>query len=177
MSRNIPKEVFDMSHSNQSRYSIWLNLTIAASIVFLFCVLLGDIFGLPFCEYTWGDHLISYGYVSAIPFLASEKARFYVFLACFYLSTALTYPIIFAVIGLVRNIKKDKIFDKANTRLMTMIALCCFLICVVCTIGAIACYMLCVIAMIGLFVGLIVQCVQMVMDRAIDMRNELDLTV
>ena len=48
---------------------------------------------------------------------------------------------------------------------------------VVCIIGACASYALFLISLIGLFVGLIVQCVRLVMDKAIDMRSELDLTV
>ena len=81
------------------------------------------------------------------------------------------------VVNLLINLKKNIIFDKVNTRYMTAISVCCFLICLVCIIGACASYALFLISLIGLFVGLIVQCVRLVMDKAIDMRTELDLTV
>ena len=66
---------------------------------------------------------------------------------------------------------------KKNTHYLSMICICCVLICVICIIGACASYALFLISLIGLFVGLIVQCVRLVMDKAIDMRTELDLTV
>ena len=81
------------------------------------------------------------------------------------------------MVALLRNLKKEKIFDKANTRLMSLVSVCCFLICLVCFIGSIACYALSLVSLIGLFIALIVQCVRLVMDKAIDMRDELDLTV
>ena len=166
-----------MSASNKTSYSLWLNCTLAACAAFFLCVLAGDIFGYSFCDYCWQDHFFKTGYLSQFSFLDSERVRFHVFLTCFYLSTGLTYPIIFGVVALVRNLKKDKIFDKANTRLMSVVSICCFLICLVCFVGACACYALAAISLIGLFVGLIVQCVRLVMDKAIDMRTELDLTV
>ncbi|MBR3056738.1 MAG: DUF2975 domain-containing protein [Clostridiales bacterium] len=166
-----------MNNTQSSKYTIWLNLTLVACVVFFLCCLMGDIFAYPFCEHWWDAYLFNTAFAKIIPALEKSATRFNVFLTCFYLSTALTYPIIFCVVGLIRNIKKDKIFERANTRLMSIISLCCFLICVICTIGAIACYALAVIALVGLFVGLIVQCVRLVMDRAIDMRDELDLTV
>lgn len=166
-----------MKTSGKTGYGIWLNLTIAACAVFFFSCLMGDIFGYSVCDFYWKGTLSNEGYVSCLSFLSDEKVRFYVFLTCFYLSTALTYPIIYCVLNLIMNIKKEKIFDKANTRLMTIITACCFLICLICLIGAAATYFLFVISLVGLFVGLVVQCVRLVMDKAIDMRNELDLTV
>ena len=165
------------SDSNKTSYSFWLNMTLLACAAFFICVLAGDIFGYSFCDYCWQDHFFKTGYFSSLTFLSSESVRFHVFLTCFYLSTALTYPILFGVVSLLKNLKKEKIFDKANTRLMSLVSICCFLICVVCFVGTCACYALAVISLIGLFVGLIVQCVRLVMDKAIDMRTELDLTV
>ena len=98
-------------------------------------------------------------------------------MTCFYLSTGITYLIIFGVVNLLRNIKKGVIFDKKNTFYMSLVSICCFLICLICIIGSFASYALFFISLIGLFVGLIVQCVRLVMDKAIDMRSELDLTV
>lgn len=166
-----------MSTSTKPRYSLWLNLTLAASAVFFFCCLMGDIFGYSFCQFCWGGNLFSTGYVEALTFLSEGETRFKVFLTCFYLCTILTYPIIFCVVCLIRNLKKDKVFDKINTRYMSVISLCCFVISIICVIGTLACYALIIVTLIGLFVGLIVQCVRLVMDKAIDMRDELDLTV
>ena len=151
-----------MKSSNKTGYGIWLNLTLAACAVFFFSCLMGDIFGYSVCDFYWKGTLSNEGYVSCLSFLSDEKVRFYVFLTCFYLSTLLTSQIIYCVVNLI---------------LMTVITACCFLICLICLIGAAATYFLFVISLVGLFVGLVVQCVRLVMDKAIDMRNELDLTV
>ena len=177
MPRYIPKEDTKMNSSKNTRYTSWLNLTLAVSVATFICCLVGDIFGYSFCKFCFMNNFFTGSYLRTFSFLSDRNTRFYIFLTCFYLCTALVYPIIFCVIGLIRNIKKDKIFEKANTRLMSGIALCCFAICVICTLGAIASHVLAVVALIGLFVGLIVQCVRLVMDRAIDMRDELALTV
>ena len=166
-----------MSASNKPSYTLWLNTTLLACAAFFICVLSGDIFGYSFCDYCWQDHFFKTGYLSSLSFLSDDQFRFRVFLTCFYISTALTYPILYGVLALLRNLKKEKVFDKANTRLMALVSICCFLICLVCFIGSIACYALSAISLIGLFIGLIVQCVRLVMDKAIDMRDELDLTV
>ena len=166
-----------MNSSSKQSYSIWLNLTLAASAVFFFCCLLGDIFGYSFCKYCWNGGLFNKDYLSCLSFLENEDVRFIVFMTCFYLSTGITYIIIYGVVNLLLNLKKGIVFEKVNTRYMSMISICCFLICVICIIGACASYALFLISLIGLFVGLIVQCVRLVMDKAIDMRAELDLTV
>ena len=166
-----------MENKTKPSYDMWINTTLAACVVFFICCLLGDIFGYSFCRFCWHGALFGDGYLTAIPFLDDRNNRFICFLTCFYLSTGLTYPILYFVSKLLLNLKKDVVFDKKNTRLMTGISACCFLICLVCILGACASASLCVIALVGLFVGLIVQCVRLVMDKAIDMRDELDLTV
>ncbi len=167
----------DNKTSSKPSYAVWLNLTLAACGVFFFCCLLGDILGYSFCKYCWNGGLFNESYLPFLSFLESDNVRFVVFLTCFYLSTGISYIIIYSVINLLINLKKNIIFDKVNTRYMTAISVCCFLICLVCIIGACASYALFLISLIGLFVGLIVQCVRLVMDKAIDMRTELDLTV
>ncbi|MBR3033139.1 MAG: DUF2975 domain-containing protein [Clostridiales bacterium] len=166
-----------MNTSSKPSYSVWLNLTLAASGVFFICCLLGDIFGYSFCKYCWDSGLFKNDYLRCLSFLKDEHIRFVVFMTCFYLSTGITYLIIFGVVNLLRNIKKGVIFDKKNTFYMSLVSICCFLICLICIIGSFASYALFFISLIGLFVGLIVQCVRLVMDKAIDMRSELDLTV
>ena len=166
-----------MNSSNKVSYSLWLNLTLVACAVFFICCLMGDIFGYSFCSYCWNSGLFSEGYLPFLSFLEDDHVRFVVFMTCFYLSTGLAYFIIFSVVKLLLNLKHGIIFDKANTRYMSVVSICCFLICLICIIGACASYALFLISLIGLFVGLIVQCVRLVMDKAIDMRTELDLTV
>jgi len=166
-----------MNQSTKPSNNLWFNLTLATCGVLFICCLMGDIFGYAFCDLCWTAGRLSEPYMHALTFLQDSHVRFLVFLTCFYLCTLLAYPILFCVVGLLRNLKKDKVFDKANTRFMSIISLCCFLITLICFIAAFACYTLILVSLVGLFVGLIVQCVRLVMDKAIDMRSELDLTV
>ena len=166
-----------MNKSNRPSYSIWLNLTLITCAVFFIVCLIGDIFGYSFCRFCWYGDFFTESYIGAASFLGTPDVRFYVFLTCFYLSTLLTYPILFCVVNIILNLKKDHVFEKINTRYMSIISICCFLICLICIVGSFATFSLVAVSMIGLFVGLIVQCVRLVMDKAIDMRDELDLTV
>lgn len=166
-----------MNQSTKSSNNLWFNLTLATCGVLFVCCLMGDIFGYAFCDLCWNAGRLSEPYMHALTFLQDSHVRFLVFLTCFYLCTLLAYPILFCVVNLLRNLKKEKVFDKSNTRFLSIISICCFLITLVCFIGAFACYTLILVSLVGLFVGLIVQCVRLVMDKAIDMRSELDLTV
>ncbi|MBO4474185.1 MAG: DUF2975 domain-containing protein [Clostridiales bacterium] len=163
--------------SGKTEFSFWLILTLFACGFFFLVVLLGDIFGYSVCDYYWQDSLFSEGVFTSYGFLTEDRVRFMVFLTIYYLSTLLTYPILFCLVNLLLNLRRGIVFDKANTRYLSIVSVCCFLIAIICAIGTCASRPVCFIALIGMFVGLIVQCVRLVMDKAIDMRQELDLTV
>ena len=151
-----------------------LNATlITAAIIFVGCVA-GDIFGLAICRYAWSDNLFGGRFLMDI---VSEDHGFTYFVAIYYLCTFLTYGILFSVTRLLLNLKKGIVFDKENTRMMKYISAGCFTIFAICTLGMLVTLPLALVAIVGLFVGLIVQCVRVVMDKAIDMRSELDLTI
>ena len=163
--------------TGKTEYSLWLNLTLFACGLFFLVVLLGDIFGYSVCDYYWQDSLFAEGVLTSLGFLAKDRVRFMVFLTIYYLCTVLTYPIIFCLVNLLLNLRKGIVFDKVNTRYLSVVSVCCFLIAIICAIGTCASRPICFIALLGMFVGLIVECVRLVMDKAIDMRTELDLTV
>lgn len=163
--------------TKKNNSSLWLNLTLAACAVFALILVVADIFGYSFCDFCWADQFFGGSYLASLSFLEDSQTRFHVFITCFYLCTALAYPIIYCVARLLLNLKKGIVFDKKNTKLMTVISLICILIALICVLGTFASASLVIISMVALFVGLIVQCVRLVMDKAIDMRNELDLTV
>ena len=146
-----------------------VNMTLVSAAIIFLCCLAGDIFGLYICRYVWwGDASFR---------LFNEEVSFAVFVAIFYLCTVITYGILFSVMRLLLNIRKNIVFDKDNTRMMKFISLGCFSICGICLFGMTVSLSLGLIALIGLFVGLIVRCVRIVMDEAINMRSELDLTI
>jgi len=166
-----------MDRSKKSDATLWLNLTIFACGLFFIVVLLGDIFGYSICNFYWQDSVFAEGSLTSLGILTDSHVRFMVFLTVYYLSTALTYPILFSLVSLLLNLKKGIVFDKVNTRYMSVVSICCFLIAIICAIGTCASRLLCFICLLGMFVGLIVECVRLVMFKAIEMRTELDLTV
>ena len=151
-----------------------INFTLAVAAIIFICCVVSDLFGLAICRYVWSDTIVDY--YAPLSRNGSDLS-FDIFVAIFYLCTFLTYGILFSVVRLLLNIKKGIVFDKANTRMMKYISAGCFAICIICLAGMIVDPALVVVAIVGAFVGLIVQCVRIVMDKAIDMQNELDLTI
>ena len=151
-----------------------INITLAVAAIIFVCCVVADIFGLTICRFVWSENLFYIGDGSSRDY---EGMRFTIFVALFYLCTFLTYGILFSVTRLLLNIKKGIVFDKVNTRMMKYISAGCFAICFLCLGGMLIDVSLVIVAIVGAFVGLIVQCVRIVMDKAIDMQNELDLTI
>ena len=147
-----------------------INITLAVAAIIFVCCVFADILGVHICHYLWYENFF-YGIREAY------GTAFVVFVVIYYLCTFFTYGILFCVVRLLLNIKKGVVFDKVNTKMMKYISAGCFAICFICLAGMIVDRSLVVIAIVGAFVGLIVQCVRIVMDKAIDMKNELDLTI
>lgn len=149
-----------------------IDLTKLATIVMIIVCAAADIFGYYICQFVWSEivtweHRLITNYSVAFPML----------IALFYVCTIFAYVILFSVLKLLNNMKKNKVFIKDNTSLMKNMAISCFAIFALCVAGMAIWPSILFIGVVGLFMGLIVQCVRVVMDKAIDMRDELDLTV
>ncbi|MCQ2535004.1 MAG: DUF2975 domain-containing protein [Clostridia bacterium] len=151
-----------------------IQLTKVASWVMILVCVVADIFGYYICRYGW-DVMVCDEMQKGI--LAEQSFAFPMFIALYYIGTFFAYMILFNVIRLLKNLEKDKVFVKDNTSLMKNMTIACSAIFGICFVGMLIWPSLLFIGVIGLFMGLIVQCVRVVMDKAIDMRDELDLTV
>lgn len=163
-----------MSAKNSDKKMEVIALTKIATIVMIVVCVIADIFGFYICKYLWGQIVV--GFDSFRP-ITNEAIAFPLLMVVYYLGTVFAYVILINMIKLLNNLKIDKVFIKDNTKLMKNMSLACIAIFVICFIGMLAWPSILFIGVIGLFMGLVVQSVTVVMDKAIDMRDELDFTV
>lgn len=149
-----------------------INLTKLATIVMLIVCVTADIFGYYICQFAWSE-IVTWEY----RLISNYSVAFPLLMVLFYICTIFAYVILFSVLKLLNNMKKNEVFIKENTKLMKYMANGCFAIFLGCVVGITVWPSILFIGVVGLFMGLIVQCVRVVMDKAIDMRDELDLTV
>ena len=137
-----------------------------ATILFILIVAVADIFGWVISKYIY-------------TFWTDQKGDGALILLAvvFYLGTVGAYGILFNVYKLLSNMDKDIVFDKVNTKLMFNIVAALICIAVVCIPGSYAWLGSSCLSILALFMALIVMCVKVVFDKAIDMKNDLDLTI
>lgn len=87
------------------------------------------------------------------------------------------FAALISIFKLLSNMEKDEVFDKKNTKLMAVMAwsLVAAGICAAAS-GFVWSGAFC-LTIIALFMALVVLTVKVVFDKAIDMKNELDLTI
>ncbi len=137
-----------------------------ATVLFIAIVVVADIFGVPIAKY------VSYTYAER-----SDDFALAVIGAVWYLGTVGAYAILISVYKLLSNMSKDVVFDRANTGLMNVIAIALIGIGAVCAVGGIAWIGSCFLTIMALFMALIVLCVKVVFEKAIVMKEEMDLTI
>ena len=143
-----------------------IRLSKLAAIVFIALIVMADIAGWPIAKY------VTYCWIGKfdIPSLVLTTI-------VFYMATVCGYIVIFSVYKLLSNMEKDIVFDLKNTRLMGYI-----------TMGLISCGFACAcetftwpgaifISIVAWFMALIVLCVKTAFDKAIQMKDEMDLTI
>ena len=79
--------------------------------------------------------------------------------------------------ALLRNLLKDKVFLKENVRRIRIIQWCCFAVSLICLPAALFYYPLIFLVVIMGFLSLVVAVVCRVMDEAVAIREENDLTI
>ncbi len=139
-----------------------------ATMLFIAMVLVGDIFGFAITRYIcwfWAE----------VPM--EDVARLAGLSIVYYLGTVGAYAILFSLLKLLFNMGKDIVFDRSNTKLMNIIAYTFVAIAVDCTVGGFIWSGSFILAILALFLALVVQSVRVVFDKAITMKEELDLTI
>ncbi len=137
-----------------------------ATVLFVLMVVVADVFGVPIAKY------ITYTYAEK-----SDDLSKLVITVVWYLGTVGAYAILICVFKLLSNMSKDIVFDRCNTKLMNIIAAALIGIGVVCACGGIVWFGSSFLTIIALFMALIVMCVKVVFAKAIEMKEEMDLTI
>ena len=137
-----------------------------ATVLFIAMVIVADVFGVPIAQYVsycWADRFDT----TAVATMA----------VVWYLGTVCGYVILGSVFKLLSNMSKDMVFDRANTKIMNIITITLIAIGIICAVGGIIWFGCLFLTIIALFMALIVLSVKVVFDKAITMKEEMDLTI
>ncbi|MBQ8741546.1 MAG: DUF2975 domain-containing protein [Clostridia bacterium] len=99
------------------------------------------------------------------------------FVACFYPCAAFAYATLYSLIKLLFNIKKDEIFINSNVKYLRRISWCCFAVAVITLIGGVFYLPFLFVAVAAAFVGLMLRIVKNVMQNAVAISEENELTI
>ena len=137
-----------------------------ATVLFMGMAVVADIFGWVITKYIalcWAD--------------VTEIGKIIALAVVFYLGTVGGYVVLVSLFILLTNMSKDKVFDRANTKLMAIITGALVAIAIDCIVGGFIWTGAWILAVVALFMGLIVLSVKVVFDKAITMKEEMDLTI
>jgi hypothetical protein len=137
-----------------------------ATVIFLLMVVVADVCGV------WISQYVSYCWAAKF-----DTVSVSIIATIWYLGTVGGYAILGSVYKLLNNMSKDIVFDRANTTLMNYITIALIGIGVVCVVGGFVWFGCWFLTIISLFMALVVSCVKVVFDKAITMKEEMDLTI
>ena len=150
----------DISSGNIIRY------TKIATVIALVLVVIGDVFGYIITNYiarVWADRSDTFAIVTLS--------------IAYYLGTIGAIIVFINLYRLLNNMGKDIVFDVRNTKLMTIIGVTCAFMGIDCIAGTLAWFGTIYMGVICFFMMLVVFCVKAVFEKAIEMKEELDLTI
>ena len=100
-----------------------------------------------------------------------------VFSAAFYPSAVFAAVILYSLIKLLFNIRAQKIFIDENVKYLRVVSICCFVISAITLVAAFFYMPFGFVALAGGFVGLLLRVLKNVMQSAVELRQENDLTI
>ncbi len=145
-------------HKTISRVTLWVNRTIFAILVVLLPVL-------PFLMRWYRD------------FRNLNTAAHVAIVVAFYICAVFTGFALVKLEKLLRNILADKVFVRENVRHIRAVAWCCGLVSLTCLPAAILYLPLIFMVIIMAFLCLVVAVVAQIMNAAVEIREENDLTI
>ncbi len=100
-----------------------------------------------------------------------------VFGFCFYPSAAFAAVILYSLLKVLYNIKAEKVFIPKNVIYLKIVSISCFTIAVITFIGGFFYMPMLPVSAAGAFVGLLLRVLKNVMQSAVEIREENDLTI
>ena len=137
-----------------------------ATIAFIALVVFADVLGWSSAEYickVWARN--------------NDATALLMFRIVYFFVTAMAYIVLFSVLGLLTNMSKDLVFDTKNTKFMMYIVLALVFTGIAFAVLGVVWGETAFLALIAWFMALIVLSVKVVFDKAIVMKNDLDLTI
>lgn len=99
------------------------------------------------------------------------------FVCCFYPSAVFAGIILYSLLKLLFNIKKGEIFIRANVTCLRIVSWCCFIIGIITFVGCFFYMPFMFIAAAGGFLGMLLRVLKNVMQSAVEIREENELTI
>lgn len=99
------------------------------------------------------------------------------FKACFYPCAVFAYITLYSLIRLLFNIQKQEIFIAQNVKYLRHISWCCFVVAFITLIGGIFYIPFSFVAIAAAFIGLMLRVVKNVMQSAVELKTENELTI
>jgi len=100
-----------------------------------------------------------------------------VFGYCFYPSAVFAGIILYSLLKLLHNIKNENIFVNSNVLYLKTVSWCCFVISAITFAGGFFYMPFMFVALAGGFVGILLRVLKNVMQSAVELREENDLTI
>ena len=148
-----------------------IGLSIAVSFIFLGLLTIGLFFG-PFVVNLWFKI-----YRGFDPNLSAMKQLLTVFVCAFYPCAVFGYITLYSLIRLLFNIKKQEIFISRNVTYLRTISWCCFAVSIITIIAGVFYIPYCFISVAAAFIGLMLRVVKNVMQNAVEIKTENELTI
>lgn len=99
------------------------------------------------------------------------------FNCCFYPSSIFAYTTLYSLLKLLFNIKKREIFIPQNVKYLRVISWCCFAVALITVIGGCFYLPFGIMGIAAAFVGLMLRVVKNVMQNAVEIKAENELTI
>ena len=133
--------------------------------------MLAALFAMPFL---FDAYYEGYRRITDAELLRNMKTAFII---CFYPSEVFGGIAMYSLIRLLINIRRDNTFIRKNVLYLFTISWCCFAVAVICLAGGFRYIPMLVIAVASAFMGVILRVVKNVMQSAVELQQENDLTI
>ena len=149
------------------------SVTLSIAVCFAVCVILtAGLFLGPWAVKMWLHYYRGWDLESV-----AMKRMIILFKTCFYPSAVLGYVTLHSLLRLLRNIQKDAIFITPNVRYLRRISWCCLAVAVITLIAGAFYIPYLFMSVAAGFVGLMLRVVKNVMESAVEIKAENELTI
>lgn len=149
------------------------SVTLSMVVCFIFvAILTAALFLGPWAVKTW--FVVYRGWA---PCGDAMRDMLTLFKACFYPCAVFAYITLYSLIKLLFNIKSENIFIIENVKYLRRISWCCFAVAVITLIGGVFYIPFFAVAVAAAFVGLMLRVVKNVMQNAVEINAENELTI